>query len=96
MENTVSESCFGRGEIAAYVDGEMPSGREWELECHLEGCEACRRTLTEQRRFLAALSAALGGFALEVPAGYAKQLADRARKSVSIKRRFQFLIRSAW
>ncbi|MBN2493304.1 MAG: zf-HC2 domain-containing protein [Deltaproteobacteria bacterium] len=34
-------------ELSAHLDGDLDSGREREIEAHLEACEACRRVAAE-------------------------------------------------
>ena len=46
-------------EIAAYIDGELSSERELELEFHLIGCDLCSAELNAQKLFLCALDSSL-------------------------------------
>ena len=46
-----------RGELSAYVDGQLPPGRRDAITAHLSTCEACRSEIAELRSLREALSA---------------------------------------
>jgi len=79
----MSEVC-PRDDIAAYVDGEVSAGLAAELELHFAECEACTRSLREQRQFLSALSASLANEpAVELPEDFTKKIVVSAESSVT-------------
>jgi len=37
--------CYDEGTLQAYIDRELPGRRRWEIEAHVETCEACKARL---------------------------------------------------
>ncbi|MDI6816922.1 MAG: zf-HC2 domain-containing protein [Actinomycetota bacterium] len=37
--------CYDEGTLQAYIDRELPGRRRWEIEAHVETCEACKAGL---------------------------------------------------
>ena len=75
-------------EIAAYIDGEMDAGREFELETHLVGCEICSVELNQQKQFLCGLNSSLKHEGeIELPANFTKLIVANAESSVTGLRR---------
>lgn len=75
-------------EIAAYLDGELDSGRETEIERHLALCSACSAELNLQKRFLCDVSSGLKlDGEIDLPPDFAKKIAVKAESSVSGLRR---------
>lgn len=77
-----------RTEIAAYLDGELSSREEMELEFHFTVCEMCAAEFNEQRKLLCALNFALDekpDFSL--PENFTRSVVIKAESSVSGLRR---------
>lgn len=75
-------------EISAYVDGELSSHDELELEMHLAGCRICVEELNLQKSFLNALGSSLDGEKeIELPADFAKAVVANAESRISGLRR---------
>lgn len=75
-------------EIAAYIDGEMGSAREMEMEAHFAACAACSLELNQQKQFLCGLSSTLRHEGeMELPAGFTKLIVANAESTVSGLRR---------
>src|SRR5450432_1016482 len=47
------ESCLGDGDIVAFAQGTLPSGKLPEAHAHLDACQTCQRLLTEAAHALA-------------------------------------------
>ena len=76
------------GEISAYIDGEIDTARESEMDAHFAGCEVCLRELNEQKLFLRHLDANLGYERdIELPVDFAKAIVANAESTVSGLRR---------
>lgn len=58
-QNSNIENQCPRREIAAYIDGELSSREELDLELHVADCKRCALELNEQKRLLFALDFAL-------------------------------------
>jgi anti-sigma factor RsiW len=75
-------------EIAAYIDGELSSARELELDAHFVACCDCTAELNEQKQFLHALDASLGAPGeIDLPTDFAKRVVVNAESTVSGLRR---------
>ncbi len=75
-------------EIASYIDGELDSKRELELDVHFSQCSICAGELNQQKLFLRELDSTLkheGELAL--PANFAKTVVANAESTVSGLRR---------
>lgn len=82
--------CSQRSEIAAYIDGELNSREEIELEMHLINCKSCAAELNEQKKMLLALDCALETEKeIELPADFTKVVVANAESKVSGLRRPQ-------
>jgi anti-sigma factor RsiW len=72
-----------RADIQAFLDGELPSGAELELEHHLTECARCRSELNEQKLLLFAIDEAFDEHhGIDVPENFAKVVAVNAESSV--------------
>lgn len=77
-----------RAEIAEYLDGELSSHAELDLEMHFLGCEACRNELNAQKKLLSALDFALEDEKeFELPENFTKIVVANAESRVSGLRR---------
>lgn len=75
-------------DIAAYIDGELDTLREAEIEAHFATCDGCTRELNLQKRFLCGVSSGLKNEGLiELPIDFAKKIAVNAESTVSGLRR---------
>jgi len=75
-------------EIAAYIDGELSSARELEIDAHFVRCAACTEELNQQKQFLRALDASLGGHTdLDLPVDFTKKVVANAESTVMGLRR---------
>ncbi len=75
-------------EIASYIDGEMESARESELEAHFAACSRCTGELNQQRMFLCSLNASLKNESeLDLPTDFTKRIVANAESTVSGLRR---------
>jgi anti-sigma factor RsiW len=80
--NTTEKNC-PRFEIAAYIDGELSSGEELNLEAHVAGCKGCLAELNLQKQMLSVLDFGLDDKAeIELPKDFAKVVAVRAESTV--------------
>jgi anti-sigma factor RsiW len=87
---TIEKVCSERSEIAAYIDGELSPGEEFELEMHLAICKSCGDELNEQKKLLRALSYALESEKeIELPADFTRTIVVNAESKVSGLRRPQ-------
>jgi len=86
---TIQTSC-PREEIAAYVDGEIGSREELELEMHFAVCKPCTEELNSQKKLLCALdSFCLNEREIELPENFTKIIVTTAESNVSGLRRPQ-------
>ena len=86
----IEKFCSQRSEIAAYIDGELLSCEELELESHLAVCSECRREVNEQKKLLCVLDFALeDGKEFELPKNFTKIVVANAESKVSGLRRPQ-------
>ena len=75
-------------ELSAYLDGELSSCEELELELHLSGCRLCTDDLNLQKSFLNALDYSLEGEGdIELPKNFTKSVVANAESRVSGLRR---------
>ena len=80
---TTSDYTCETESIAAYIDGELDSGREAALEEHLKQCPSCATELQTQRIFMCELDSALASrFELAVPANFAQVVAAHAESDM--------------
>ena len=71
-------------EIAAYLDGELASGAELELEMHLAVCPVCHSELNSQKHFLRGLESTLRAEGdMDLPADFTRHLVANAESSVT-------------
>jgi predicted anti-sigma-YlaC factor YlaD len=78
-----SSSC-PRDDIAAYLDCELASAEEFEIERHFGECEICRRELNLQKQFLCALNSGLENEdEIALPENFAKVIATTAETRVN-------------
>ncbi|MDQ6785788.1 MAG: zf-HC2 domain-containing protein [Acidobacteriota bacterium] len=84
LQNFNIENKCPRREIAAYIDGELSSREELELEMHVADCKTCALELNEQKRLTFALD-----FALEdeknfkLPENFTRVVVTRAESKVN-------------
>ena len=77
-----------RDEISSYIDGELSSEQELELEMHFAACAVCTEELKLQRQFLCALDASLENEPdIELPKDFTKVVVASAESRVSGLRR---------
>lgn len=75
-------------DIAAYIDGELDSGREFELNVHFADCHICSLELNQQKQFLCGLNSSLRQEReMELPANFTKLIVANAESTVSGLRR---------
>lgn len=75
-------------EIAAYIDGELDTVHELELEAHLDVCSTCSDELTLQKQFLCGLNSSLMHEGdLELPSDFTKRIVANAESTVTGLRR---------
>ena len=75
-------------DISAYVDGELSSHDELELEMHIAGCSTCADDLNLQKSFLNALDLSLDEEAeIQLPKNFTKTVVANAESRVSGLRR---------
>ncbi len=87
MVNELKNDC-PFDDLAAYIDGELSSAGEIELEAHLASCQSCSFELNEQKRFLRELESSLHSEPnLELPANFTKLVVANAESTVSGLRR---------
>lgn len=81
LEN--SELC-SKVDLAAYLDGELSSSGEAEVELHVAACSNCAYELNLQKRFLRVLESEVGmPSMLPLPDDFAKRIVVRAESNVS-------------
>ncbi len=74
-------------EISAYIDGELESARELEMEAHFAVCRECVAELNLQKRFLCDLNLNLKDQQIDLPADFTKQIVTNAESTVAGLRR---------
>lgn len=88
MESQVNNFLCPTDEIAAYIDGELDSARELELDAHFMACATCSDELNQQKQFLCELDASLRNASeLRLPADFTKTIVANAESTVSGLRR---------
>ena len=81
LEN--SELC-SKVDLAAYLDGELSSSSEVEVERHVAACSNCAYELNLQKRFLRVLESEVGmPSMLPLPDDFARRIVVRAESNVS-------------
>jgi len=81
---TTEKICSYRSEIAAYIDGELLSREELELEMHLVVCRHCSEELNEQKKLLCALDYALENeVEIKLPANFTRVVVANAESKVN-------------
>lgn len=86
LENTCTDSR--RGDISAYIDGELTPDRELELDMHFAACRSCSVELNQQKQFLCSLNSTLKNEGeIELPEDFARNIVANAESSVSGVRR---------
>ena len=84
----IEKICSRRSEIAAYIDGELESSEEFDLEIHLAKCPPCTAELNEQKKLLCALDSILDvETEIELPVNFTKIVVANAESKVSGLRR---------
>ena len=71
-------------DISAYLDGELASDAELELELHIASCRTCADDLNLQKSFLNALGSTLANENdIELPRGFTRTVVTNAESRVS-------------
>ncbi len=84
MELQTNNLACPSDEIAAYIDGELSSSRELELDLHFVTCEKCTGELNLQKQFLNELEAGLKGQRdISLPVDFTKTIVANAESTVS-------------
>ncbi len=87
---TIENVCSQRSDLAAYIDGELSSREELELELHLAVCKDCGEELNEQKKLLCALDFVLENEKeIKLPANFTRVVVAHAESKVSGLRRPQ-------
>ena len=78
-------SCVWADAGAAYLDGELAAGESFVFESHLESCGACAASLSEQRRLLGLIEAAVTGSqkVVVLPDDFARVVTARAQSDMA-------------
>ena len=80
----IEKICLHRSDLAAYIDGELSSREELELEMHLAVCLSCKSELNEQKKLLCALDFALENEKeIELPENFTKIIITNVESKVS-------------
>jgi len=90
MEHLASENrtVCPSPEISAYIDGELSSNAELQLEMHIASCRVCNDDLNLQKSFLNALDSSLDAAEqIELPSNFTKLIIANAESGVSGLRR---------
>jgi len=88
FESAEKINACPRAEIVEYIDGELSSRAELELELHFLGCEVCQNELNAQKKLLGALDFALEDEKeFELPENFTKVVVANAESRVSGLRR---------
>lgn len=83
-----NENICPQTEIAAYIDGELSSREEMDLELHFAVCGECAEEFNEQKKLLCAIDFALDKKAdFELPVDFTKKIVVNAESNVSGLRR---------
>jgi predicted anti-sigma-YlaC factor YlaD len=84
MESLATKPCE-EFEIAAYIDGDLSSIQEFEMEKHFKVCTACSKELAEQKRLLRAMDFAFTSpeSSFEIPKDFAATIVTRAESNVN-------------
>jgi anti-sigma factor RsiW len=83
QDTVKNQNSCPRTEIAAYVDGELDSRAELDLEMHFAVCRICAEELNEQKKLLSALDFALeNGDEIELPENFTKVVVANAESNV--------------
>jgi Putative zinc-finger len=84
VQNLKIENDCPRREIAAYVDGELSSRSELDLEMHFADCRVCTLELNEQKRLMFALDFALEDESnFKLPENFTRVVVANAESKVS-------------
>lgn len=71
-------------EIAAYIDGELGTALEADMDAHFSVCQVCSFELNQQKRFLMELDAGLScGDTIKLPHNFAKVIVANAESNVN-------------
>ncbi|MBA3632202.1 MAG: zf-HC2 domain-containing protein [Acidobacteria bacterium] len=90
FQTITTERACPQNEIAAYIDGELSSREELDLEMHFAVCQNCKAKLNEQKKLLCALDFALENEReVELPENFTKVVVATAESKVSGLRRPQ-------
>jgi anti-sigma factor RsiW len=85
--NSRTPSACPNTDLSAYLDGELQTDEESALERHVAECEACRRDLNNEKRFLLALDSSLkGGGVVEFPEDFVQKIVVKAESDVGAVR----------
>ena len=78
-------ACERAGAVAAYLDGELTAAESSAFESHLKACGACPAALTEQRRLLGLIDAAISGpqKVVVLPEDFARVVTARAQSDMT-------------
>lgn len=84
-EKIEDSSICPREEIAAYIDGELSSSEEMDLDLHLTNCKTCSDELNSQKKVSTTLEILLEDKAddFELPANFTKVITAKAESNVS-------------
>ena len=75
-------------EISAYIDAELTSERELELEMHFAGCERCSDEMNLQKQFLCGLNSSMQQDGeIDLPPDFARHIVANAESTVAGLRR---------
>jgi anti-sigma factor RsiW len=87
-ERRISRSVCPSPDLSAYIDGELSSSDELDLEIHLSRCRICTDDLNLQKNFLNALEYSLEDEReIELPKNFTKSVVANAESRVSGLRR---------
>jgi len=88
MSETLQHCHTATGDIAAYIDGELPPALEMEMALHFASCTACADELNLQKHLLHGLEFGLKDNAdLELPEDFTKVVVANAESTVAGLRR---------
>jgi len=82
---TAAPACGSADSAAPYLDGELTAAESSAFESHLKSCGACSSALSEQRRLLGLIDAALTGSqkAVVLPKDFARVVTARAQSDMT-------------
>ena len=84
LEQTANHRVCPSPDIGAYIDGELSSKREVELDVHFASCPVCLDELNDQKNFLTSLEYSLQGESdIELPPDFARVIVANAESTVS-------------